>query len=142
MSAFYSAADSISAMLSAVDALSGVTFVVDRQKDIASELRKAMAKQGGCLALVTWAGAPNEDSSSDGPRFVSRYTVTLFSKPIIRAGETAADDLIEAMATALHDYRLSPDGSFHDRLIVTGIDPVPSDELLIYRVNLTTPTQL
>lgn len=140
MSKFYDTADLIAAHLKTVDLLGSLPIVVDRQKDIASELRNAIAKQSGCLILVTWAGAPNDDQSADGPRFLSRYTVTLFSKPVIRLGETAADDIMEAIATALHDYR--PTGNFHDRLVITGIDPVPDDELLIYRINLTTPAQL
>lgn len=140
MSKFYDTADAIAAHLKTVVSLAKLPIVVDRQKDILSELKSAIAKQSGCLILVTWAGAPNDDQSADGPRFASRYTVTLFSKPVIRHGETAADDIVEAIATALHDYR--PNGNFHDRVVVTGIDPVPDEELLIYRVNLTTPSQL
>lgn len=140
MSKFYDTADSIAVHLRTVPGLAGVLFVVDRQKDIFSELRKVIGKQSGCLAIVTWAGSPNDDTSADGPRFASKYTITLVSKPVIRTGETPADDIVEAIATALHDYR--PNGSFYDRLVVTGIDPVPSEELLIYRVNLSTPTQL
>lgn len=142
MSKFYDIADAIVAHLATVPALAGVPFVVDRQKDIGSELRKVVAKQAGCLAIVTWAGAPNDDLSADGPRFNCKYTVTLFSKPVIRSGETAADDIIEAMAAALHDHRFSATAHYSTRLVVTGIDPVPAEELLIYRINLTTPSQL
>lgn len=140
MSKFYDTADAIAAHLKTVVSLSKLPIVVDRQKDILSELKSAIAKQSGCLIIVTWAGAPNDDQSADGPRFASRYTVTLFSKPVIRHGETPADDLIEDIATALHDYR--PSGSFYDRLVITGIDPIADEELLIYRVNLTTTSQL
>lgn len=140
MSQFYDTADLIAAHLQTVVGLESLVIVVDRQRDIASELRKAISKQSGCLALITWTGAPNEDESADGPRFVSRYTVTLFSKPVIRSGETAADDVIETIAAALHDFR--PNGSFYDRIVVTGIDPVFDEDLLIYRINLTTPAQL
>lgn len=140
MSKFYDTADLIAAHLKTVPSLKALPIVVDRQKDIASELRNAIAKQSGCLVLVTWTGAPNDDQSADGPRFLSRYTVTLFSKPVIRTGETAADDIIETIAATLHDYR--PTSNFYERLVVTGIDPVPDDELLIYRINLTTPAQL
>lgn len=140
MSKFYDTAELIASHLKTVQEIKALPIVVDRQKDIASELRNAIAKQSGCLILVTWTGAANDDQSADGPHFLSRYTVTLFSKPVIRNGETAADDVMEAIATALHDYR--PTGNFHDRLVVTGIDPVPDDELLIYRLNLTTPNQI
>lgn len=142
MSKFYDIADAIAARLQSVPALSGISVVVDRQRDIASELRKAIGKQSGCLILITWVSASNEDHTADGPRFASKYTVTLFSKPVIRAGETPADDVIEAVITALHDHRFSATDPYSSRLVVTGVDPVPHDELLIYRLNLTTPNQL
>ena len=139
MSRFYDIADLIASHLQTVAGLEAVSIVVDRQKDIATELRKAIGKSS-TLALITWAGAPNQDASADGPRLASSYTVTLFSKPIIRQGETPADDIIELIAGELHDFR--PNGNFHDRLVVTGIDPVADEELLIYRIDLTTPAQL
>lgn len=140
MSQFYDTAEAIAAHLATVPALAAVPVVVNRQKELEPELRKALGKQAGCLAVVSWAGAPNEDLTADGPRFKCSYTVHLFSRPILRAGQTPADDLVEAAAAALHDHRLS--GSFYDRLLVTGISPEPHDELLIYVLTLTTPSQL
>jgi hypothetical protein len=141
MSRFYTTADAIAAHLAAIPALDGVPFVVDRQKDIASELRKAVAKQSGCLAVISWTGSLNNDATADGPALSNSYTVTLFSKPVLRAGETPADDLIEAMAEALHDHRISPNDHFADRLVITGIDPIPADELLIYQIKISIPLQ-
>lgn len=142
MSKFYDTADAIATHLGTIEALDDVPIVVDRQKDIASELRKAVAKQSGCLAVITWTGSVNDDNAADGPALANTYTVTLFSKPIIRAGETTADDLIEAIAEALHDHRIGVHDHFADRLVVTGIDPIPADELLIYQIKLSTPFQL
>ena len=128
--------------LRTVSGLNGIVIVVDRQKDIVSDLRKIIAKQTGNLALITWTGAPNEDKSADGPHFRASYTVTLFSAPVIRAGETPADDIIELIAASLHDYR--PTGNFHDRLVVDGITPVTTVDMphLIYRIDISTPSQL
>lgn len=140
MSAFYDKAELMATHLRTIAGLDGIVIVVDRQKDIVSSLRKVIAKQTGNLALITWTGAPNEDKSADGPHFRASYTVTLFSAPVIRAGETAADDIIELIAAGLHDYR--PTGNFHDRLVVDGITPVLADDLLIYRIDISTPSQL
>ena len=142
MSKFYDTADSMVSHLATIEALEGVIFVVDRQKDIASELRKVIGKQSGCLAVIAWTGSANDDKAADGPALANTYTITLFSKPVIRAGETPADDIIEAIAEALHDHRLGEHDHFADRLVVTGIDPIPTDELLIYQIKLSTPSQL
>lgn len=142
MSKFYDTADLIVTHLKTVSALSSVDIVADRQMDIAAELRKAIAKQIGGLAVVTWIGSPNEDLSADGPRFLSKFTVTLFTKPVLRAGDTPADDMAEAIATALHDYRFAANSHYSSRLVCTGIDPIQADELLAYRINLSTPIQL
>ena len=142
MSQFYDTAEAIAAHLATITALADVPVVVNRQKELESELRKALGKQAGCLAVISWAGSPNEDLSADGPLFKSSYTVHLFSRPILRSGQTPADDLMEAMATALHDHRLTAGGAYRDRLVVTGIEPEPHDELLIYVLTLTTPSQL
>lgn len=142
MSKFYDSCDAIAALLGAVPLLAGVPIVVDRQKDVASALKTAIGKQAGCIIIIAWAGANNDDLSADGPRFASRFTATLMSKPVIRRDEAAADDIVEAMATALHDTRLAANAPYRDRLVVTGIDPVPHDELLIHRINLTATSQL
>jgi hypothetical protein len=142
MSAFYDKADLLATHLRTIAGLDGIVIVVDRQKDIVSDLRKIIAKQTGNLALITWTGAPNEDKTADGPTFRASYTVTLFSAPLIRAGETPADDIVELIAASLHDYR--PTGNFHDRIVVDGITPVTVEELphLIYRIDISTPSQL
>jgi hypothetical protein len=142
MSKFYDTAQALATHLSTVPSLKHVPVMVDRQQELSSELRKAIGKQSGCLAVVTWAGAKNEDLSSDGPNFTTTYTVHLFSKPVIRAGEIPADDVMQAIATALHDYRVKPTDPYSARLVVTDIDPVPHEELLIYQLTLTTPNQL
>lgn len=142
MSQFFTTADAIAAMLEAVPALSGMAIIVDRQKDIAAELQKHLGKtNGGCL-IVTWTGGTNEDESGDGPRFASTFTVTGFFKPVLRRGETPADDIIEAAAEALHDWRRPAKPHVQDRLIVTAISPFDSAEFLAYRINLKTTDQL
>lgn len=142
MSKFFDAADEIHNRLAAVPGLAGISLLVDRQKDIESEFNKVVGKQIGNLAIITWSGAPNEDPAADGPNLSCRYTVTLFSKPVIRHGDTPADDIIETIARALHNSSLTGSESYSDRVVVTGIDPIQSDSLLIFRINLSIPIQL
>lgn len=143
MSQFYDTAEDIADQLRATEELAGIAVIVDRQRDIAAELQKHLGKvtAAGCL-IVTWTGAPNADESADGPRFNSTFTVTGFFKPVLRRGETPADNIIEAAAAALHDWRRPNRSHVNDRLIVIGITPFDSPEFLAYRINLKTTDQL
>lgn len=142
MSKFYDTADAIAASLATVALLADSRIVVDRQHDIVSELKKVIGKQVGNLVLISWTGGQNSDESSDGPRIESGFNVTLFSKPVIRKGETPADDIAEAIAEHLHDWRASAQDSYYDRMIVTAVVPVPAPDLLAYQIRLKTPSQL
>jgi hypothetical protein len=142
MSRFYDRADEIAESLATLEILADTRVVVDRQNDIVSELRKVVGKQIGNLVLVTWTGGTNTDETADGPRVESTFSVTLFSKPVIRVGETTADDIVEAMAQHLHDWRPAGSGAYQNRLVVTAITPVPAGELLAYQIRLKTPSQL
>ena len=138
MSAFYDTADAIAARLQADAALAAVPVVVDRQRDIASELKKAIGKQTGQgILIVTWTGGTNSDEMKAEPCLAGAFTVTGFFKPVIRRGDPAADDIIEAVCKRLHDWRPVDGGHFHTRMIVKGVDPIQHPELLALRVNLS-----
>lgn len=53
---------------------------------------------------MTWAGGENPDPAYVPPRIRSSYTVSLVTKPILRDGETPADDLVEAAIRSLHGW--------------------------------------
>jgi hypothetical protein len=142
MSRFYEQADAICTSLQALPILADCRIVVDRQHDILSDLRKVIGKQIGNLILVSWTGGTNKDISADGPRIESGFSVTLFSKPILRPGETPADDLAEAIANHLHDWRETAATPYSDRLICTEITPTDVPDLLAHQIKLTTPSQL
>lgn len=142
MSKFYDQADAIAASLATVALLRDSRIVVDRQHDILAELNKVIGRQTGNLILISWAGGPNKDESGDGPRIESAFTVTLFSKPVIRRGETPADDIAEAIAHHLHDWRPTAATNYLERLVVTGIYPTDVPDLLAHQIRLSAPSQL
>ena len=142
MSKFFDQSDAIAAALAAVPLLAGSRIVVDRQHDIVSELRKVIGKQVGNLIIVAWAGGKNLDESADGPQIESTFTVTTFSKPVIRAGEATADDIAEAIANTLHDWRASPDAHYRTRLVCTGISPQDLPEILAIQIQFKTISNL
>jgi hypothetical protein len=141
MSNFYAIADAIQDRLKGSDLLKNVGILIDRQKDVKAEVDRLALSQSGNLIVIAWVGSKNNDKTADGPHFLSSFSVTVFAKPVLRTRLSAADDIVETCCTLLHDFR--PDGSFHKRLIVTGVDPTSvGEELLAYRINLETPSQL
>lgn len=107
MSAFLSAADKIKERIDALLEMDGTYSVVDRQADINAEFVKAIRKKCG-LVVIEWLGGRNVQ---DGPIVVdNRFVLTLFTKPVLRQGMTPADDIVVAIAKALHDWNPDPDG--------------------------------
>ena len=141
MSQFFDRADEVKELLDSVEGLQGIPFIVDRQKDVISELTTNINKQAGALGIITWTGGRNIDESADGPAIESTFTVTLFTKPVLRAGQQPADDLVQLIACTLHDNRLGKKLNFQQRIILTGIEPVVSEELLAYRISIKTTNQ-
>jgi hypothetical protein len=138
MSKFYSTADAIAARLEADDALAGVAVVVDRQRDLDAELKKAVGMQKGKgLLVVTWIGGTNFDEMKETPHVSANFTVTGFFKPVLRANDTPADDIIEAVCKSLHDWKQDSADHFHSRLVAKTIDPIQHPELLAMRVSIS-----
>lgn len=142
MSKFYDQADSIAKRITSLDLMDGARIVVDRQHDIAAEVSKVVARQTGSLVLIAWVGGKNIDETSDGPRIESEFTVTLFSKPVLRRDDQPADEIIESIAKSLHDWRPVPIGAYSDRAVVTGIYPTDIPDLLVHQIRLTLTSQL
>lgn len=144
MSAFFQTADLITARLAGVSALSGVTIITERQRDLDNELRRAAQKQAGVgLLVVAWTGGNIEDDPATGPRFASDFTVTGFFKPVIRRADTPADSIMETIAIALHDWIPgNGHGMRYNRVRVQSIRPMSHPELLVYQMSCKAPTQL
>jgi len=87
-----------------VNGLSGAV-IVDRQNNIGSEFLKRMNKAGGLAVVIGMAGAKNPSPEHKTLRLRASFSVTIFTKPIIRAKDAIlADDLVEAVAEALHGW--------------------------------------
>ena len=142
MSALYDTADALVARLKEHLLLADVPVIVDRQKDVLSELRKAIGKQTGCLIVVAWTGSPNFDEASAKLRLASTFSVTGFFKPVINDKQTPADDIMEAVAIHLHDWKMRSDDPFMTRFVVKNITPITPPELLAIRIDLETKTTI
>lgn len=83
--------------------LSG-NVVVYRSKDVESELKKRMAKTKGKCVIIRLITAKNE-SKTDKSAFIGNYTVTLFTVPLLTAGDAKdADDLLAEIEDKLNNW--------------------------------------
>lgn len=128
MSRSLTKADAIAAHLATLPALSGMDISVHREQDLLSQVNTAFEKAAGTgCVIVKWLGGKNPDRKSGQLRLGGRYSVSLWTKPVIADDETPADDLIEAMGGHLHGWVDTRQGVPVMRLEVDDIAIVPAD---------------
>lgn len=143
MSAFYDLAEEITQRLKGVSALGAIAIITERQRDIQKEVEAAVGKQSGSVIVVAWTSGNIEDDPAQGPRFEGVFTVTGFFKPVIRPGMMPADEVMQAIVVALHDWiPNSGHGIRYNRLRVNSVAPGTIGNLLTYQVTLTATVQL
>lgn len=140
MSGWLDMAAAIQTRLESLALMEGIPVVIDRQLNINSTVTKAVGKASGACVTILWNGAAVQVDSEPLVSFPS-YQVRLYTRPIIRDGDEAAvkaDDLVEAILCALHDWH--PDAQAHSdsHLKTSGeVDMLPSASFLIYEITFT-----
>lgn len=123
-----------------------VAVVVDRQKDIANEVKKNLGKISGGVAVIEWGGLDSIDGSAKKVRGQNGYTITLICKPIIRATEdrTPSATLVEQLSSVVHHWHPEPDSprACRERLEVVSISPINNPKFLIYSIRCQMTIQL
>lgn len=132
MSAFLDKADEIATRLAAVPELASVAILVDRQKDIASEFNKAMGKAKGGVIIILFDGYRTHEEEVAESLVVSSYSITVWTKPVLRAGSPPSDDLVEAVHKSLHGWQ--HDGYCHNNAIVRRGRIIPNQRFLIHEL--------
>lgn len=136
-------ADAMAARLNAHMNLGNVLAVVDRQKDIAAEINKRVLKAGGAVIVILFEGFTNASGAVSGQTSVTRrYTVSVYSKPVLREGELTADDIVEATANILHNWDIDEPTTAAAEIIVTGCDMLPDRNYLIYALDVECASRL
>ena len=130
-------ADTMASRLNALAELSTVETVVDRQKNIASEITKRLAKVSGCCIVVLYTGFKNPDNSRSGrPVAVRTYTVTVYGRPVLQgAGAVPADEAAELAARCLHNWDPSDSDGFSE-IDVAGCSMQPDKTFLVYSIDV------
>lgn len=124
--------------------LEGVEVIVDRQRDIGSEVSKKVLMSGAILVVILYQGFANPDERYSGlPSVIRRYTVTVYSRPVMLSeGEMPADDVVEAVARRLHNWDADEATEGLASVIVTFCDMRPDQKHLIYDLDVEAQSSL
>jgi hypothetical protein len=143
MSKINTIAEAMAERLNAEIYLQDVVAVVSRQKDLASTLQAKVLKAGGAAIVIQFEGFSNPSANSPvHPTVTRRYTATIYTKPIMREGETPADDIVEFVASKLHDWEITADTADAAEVRMTGGDVIPDRNYLIYQLDLEVLSRL
>jgi hypothetical protein len=99
-------ADALQTHLAAVADLAGIDVVVDRQKNILSEVAKSVAKAKGAAIVIMldgWADPPEGEATY----LRLRYSVSLWTLPVLRSGAIAEAVALGAMVRAIQGWKPS-----------------------------------
>jgi len=148
MSKAYDIANGMVAHLSAATGFDGIAILVDRQLDIASEIEKRIAlnrgsaKGKGAMITVFYNGFQNPDAyGAPVPKVTRTYQVSVYAAPIIAAGHTPADDLVELAAITLHHWEPAETYGISEIHVFNGTAR-PDDDYLIYDLEVRVQSRL
>lgn len=118
--------------------LQSIDVIVDTQKDIRAMIARAVGNATGCAIVITWQGFRIPDGNASRPRMEHRYSIAVYSVPIIDGGQRPADHVIESIVARL--WHWVPDGGHaHGECQVQNGDMVPDSSYLVYDLEVTVP---
>lgn len=93
----------------AIGQLDGIAVIVNRQGDVDSQIATAVGKAKGAAILIELAGWDNKPEFSGQALLDLRYSVSLWTRPILRAGAISESIALGALVKAIHGW--TPDAS-------------------------------
>jgi hypothetical protein len=130
--------------LNALATLPDVDTLVWKQKDLSSEMAAKLGKSAGAVIVILYEGFKNPDANGGGRLNVTRsYTLSVFSRPVRREGTaTAADDIVEIAAAALHNWEPAEAAAGIGEIHVKSCDLRPDPLYLIYDLDVEVLSRL
>ena len=126
-----------------VPELSGINVVIDEQKDLGSEIKKAVAKAKGAAIIISPESGKNTDLESDELNMMTSIVIAVITKPVKRGkDEVPALDVKEQVMKAAHGLPLLGTTHCSRCAKVSGWQQVNHPAYLIYKIDLTTPTTI
>jgi hypothetical protein len=135
MSAFLDKSNAIKERLESIPALSSIDVLVDHQKDIKSEFAKAVAKIKGGVVVIFFDSYTTDEEEVAESRVVSDFILLVWTKPIIRGGETPADDIVSEIHKSLHGWKHDPE-SCRNKVIISRGRVVPNPKFLVHEIRI------
>lgn len=145
MSRALTIADKIAERLNGWAGLQNVAAIVDRQKDILSQVATNMQKSKGACVTVLYEGFRNRDENSGGPLVIYRYTIRCYGLAIIQQGNpdhVFIDDIQEAVAKALHNWVPQENMHNYGECKVKSGEMEPHNNFLIYALDVEVWAQM
>jgi hypothetical protein len=143
MSKSHTIAEAMAARLNAQLQLAGVTAIAARQKELGNEINQRVLKAGGAAIIIQFEGFSNPASNASGNVTVTRrYTASIYTRPILRDGETPADDVVEFVAKTLHDWEMDEYKTSAADIRVLDCEVVPDRSFLIYQLDIECLSRL
>lgn len=121
--------------------LTRLDVIVDRQKEILSEVAKAVAKVSGTAIVIFYEGFRTEDEDTARPRLGQRYNVCVWSKPVLAGANLPADDVLENVILRLWQWIPLESHHFGEAKIKDG-GLVPDTKYLKYDCEVFIPCSL
>jgi hypothetical protein len=134
MSAFLDKSNAIKARLEAIPTLTDVSVLVDHQKDIKSEFAKAVAKIKGGVVVIFFDNYTTYEEDVADSLVVSEFVLLVWTKPIIREGEAAADDIVSAVHQSIHGWK--HDNFCRHKAVVTRGRVIPNPKFLVHELRV------
>lgn len=105
-------AEALKTRLESISELVGIDIIVDRQKDVLSEITKAVAKAKGAAIVILLDGW-GEPPEGEATYLRLRHSISLYTKPVLRGGYLSEAIALGAMLRAIQGWR--PDESECER---------------------------
>jgi hypothetical protein len=118
--------------------LAGLDIIVDRQKNILSDVTKAVAKAKGTAVVILWEGFQTVDKNSARPRLAHSYNISVWSKPVLAGVNLAADDVMESIIARLWHWKPTGGHAFSEADVRNG-GLVPDSKFLKYDCEVVIP---
>lgn len=133
-------ADLLKAHCETLEGFENVSVVVNRQKDIETEVNAAVGKAGGSLLFVDLvSGRPVEAGSLS---FEHTYLLSLWSLPVLaKAGDDPASEKLATLITELSHWKPDATKQPLKRFEVIEWDKTPSKTYQIYALTLRLTEQ-
>lgn len=142
MGKLYDQAELIKNKLATLSSFINVPILIDRQKDIESEFKKAIGKQGGAVVYISIISGRNSDLDAELVSLKTSISISIITKPILRSGQPEGIEMLEEAIVELHDFKIDNSDHCTRSISVESWRLISNPIFLIYEIKLSTPTTL